>query len=205
MGNGTIVKTLPKSLVKTMGISFEKNPSSASGEKVYAIIYGSLTENPTGVFSGFSNTNYLLINQQIPEEATELQIEFTQPSTIATSGTQVIIKGGAFAISLYQKNILFYGGSGQDIIIPSTDATPNSTYTIRLTINGNVFTHCYSKDGGEFTTPETWTSNQPYENNIRIGNSTVSGRGWKGSINMNNTYIKIGSKFWYDGATKHEE
>lgn len=203
--SGTLVKTLPKSLVKTMGISFEKNPSSASGEKVYAIIYGSPTENPAGVFSDFSNTNYLLINQQIPEEATELQIEFTQPSTIATSGTQAIINAGVFSISMYQKAISFYSGSGTNSIIPSTDATPNSTYRIKLMINGKVITHCYSKDGGEFTTPETWTSNLNYSNNIRIGNSTVSGRGWKGSINMNNTYIKIGSKFWYDGATKNEE
>ena len=175
-------------------------------KELYAIIMGSLTEASTGVFNGFSNTAYIRINKQLPDNSTELQIEIGMPSTIATSGTQSIINVGIFSLTMYQQTISLYSGSSDKTVIPSTDISGNSTYVIKAvrTAGSKTFQFSYSKDGGAFVNTANWTSNLSYTDYIRIGNSTASGRGWKGTINLNNTYIKIGDKFWYKGLYKEE-
>lgn len=185
-----------------MSMFYELMMKAKIKEEIYAQVFGTPTENPTGVFSGFSNSNYLLIEHQLPTNITELQIEITMPSTIPSSGTQTIVNAGVFSFSLYQKQITLYGGSGSRVVVPSSDMTGGSTYTIKAPISNKTFQFSYSKDGGAFTTPTTWTSNTAYSDNIRFGNSTISGRRFAGSINFNNTYFKKGNKFWYEGAVR---
>lgn len=184
-----------------MSMFYELMMKNKTEEEIYAQVFGTPTENPSGVFSGFSNANYLLIEKQLPEDTTEIQIEFTMPSTFPNT-QKVIINAGVFSFSLYQQQITLYGGSGTRVVIPSNDLTVGSNYVIRAPKSNKTFNFSYSKDGGAFTTPTTWTSGSAYSSTIRFGNSTVNGRAFTGSINFNNTYFKRGNKFWYRGATK---
>ena len=172
-------------------------------KEVYAKVFGTPTENPSGVFSDFSNANYLLIEKQLPEDTTELQIEITMPSTIPSSGTQTIINAGVFSLSLYNGQVTLYGGSGNTVVIPSSDMAGGSTYRILALKENKTFDFSYSKDGGAFTTPTTWTSSAAYASDIRFGNSTISGRRFAGSINFNNTHFKRGNSFWFKGKVKY--
>lgn len=175
-------------------------------ETVYAIIQGTLTENPKGVFSGFTDNNGLIIKQGTPEDFTELQIEVTMPPTIPNTGTQSIINLNIFSLRLYGKQIDLYGGTSDIHVIPQSAVVGGSNYVIKAVRDtGKTFDFFYKKDGGEWVQTSHWTSNMGYGSNIRIGNSTTSGRGWKGTINMNNTYIKRPNGFWFKGKTKQEE
>ena len=172
-------------------------------KEVYAQVFGTLTESPKGVFSGFSDANYLLIEQGTPDDMTELLVEFTTPSTIPGSGTQTIVNMGIFSLSLYNKLITLYGGSGGQTVIPKDALVGGSTYVIRAVRNtGKSFTFYYSKDGGDFIETTTWVSNMSWGTLIRIGSSTNTGRGWKGSINVGNTRITRASGVWYKGKVK---
>ena len=173
---------------------------------LFAIIHGTLTENPKGVFSGFTDDNCLIIEQGTPEDFTELQIEVTMPPTIPSTGTQSIINANIFSLRLFQKQVDLYGGTSDIHVIPLGDVVGGSNYVIKAVRDtGKTFDFFYKKDGGEWVQTSHWTSNMNYGSYIRIGNSTNSGRGWKGTINMNNTYIKIGNKYWFKGKTKQGE
>lgn len=168
-------------------------------KELYAIIMGSPTNN-NGVFSGFTDSNYLIINKVLPSSVTEIQVEFTMMATIPTSGTQAIFASGLFGLTLYSKQVSMYDG-GYKNIIPQADTTGGSNYVVKCLINGKSLSFSYSKDGGAFVDTLNFTTNNNY-NVVRFGNVATSGRSFKGSINLNNTYIKIGDKYWYKGLYK---
>lgn len=201
--SGTLVKNLQKSLVKTMGISFEKNPSSTS-DKVYAIIYGTPT-NTDKVWSDFSNSNYLRIGESLPTDSTEIVIDFTLGTS--KSGTQTIFYAGIFALTIYSNYLGTYdnGASGYKTIIPASDLVVNSHYVVRVEKNDRELSFYYSKDGGDFVNSLNWTSPNNYLSYILIGKSSTTNRYFRGSIDLNNTYVKIGNKIWFNGDTKSEE
>ena len=201
--SGTLVKNLQKSLVKTMGISFEKNPSSTS-EKVYAIIYGTPT-NTDNVWSDFSNSNYLRIGESLPTDSTEIVIDFTLGTT--KSGTQTIFYAGLFALTIYSNYLGTYddSASGYKKVIPASDLVVNSHYVVRVEKNDRELSFYYSKDGGDFINSLNWTSQNDYLSYILIGKSSTTNRYFRGSIDLNNTYVKIGNKIWFAGDTKNEE
>lgn len=201
--SGTLVKNLQKSLVKTMGISFEKNIPSTS-DKVYAIIYGTPT-NTDNVWSDFSNSNYLRIGESLPADSTEIVIDFTLGTT--KSGTQTIFYAGLFALTIYSNYLGTYdnSASGYKTIIPASDLVVNSHYVVRVEKNDKALSFYYSKDGGDFVNSLNWTSPNNYLSYILIGKSSTTNRYFRGSIDLNNTYVKIGNKIWFNGDTKSEE
>ena len=170
-------------------------------KEIYAIIKGTPTESPTGVFGGFTDSNYLVIERQLPTNATEFQCEFTMQSTIPTSGTQTIFMCGLFSLTLYSKAISMYSG-GYKNIIPSSDVVADSNYVVKCVINGKSLSFSYSKDGGAFVSSLSITTTNNYSATMLFGKSTSSGRSFKGTVNVANTYIKIGDKYWYNGLYK---
>lgn len=171
-------------------------------KEVYAIIKGSPTENPSGVFSDFTDNNYLITNEILPENVTEIQVEFTMPSTIPSSGTQAIFTSGLFGLTMYNKQVSTYY-SGYKNIIPQADTVGDSTYVVRCLINGKSLSFSYSKDGGAFVDTLNFTTGND-NNVVRFGNVATAGRSFKGSINLNNTYIKVGNRYWFKGKTREE-
>lgn len=172
-------------------------------KEVYAIIKGNPTENPSGVFSNFTDDNYLITNEKLPEDVTEVQVEFTMMSTIPSSGTQAIFNAGLTSLTLYNKQVSMYD-SGYKNIIPQSDTTGGSTYVVRCLINGKSLSFSYSKDGGAFIDSLNFTTRNNY-NVVKFGIASA-GRSFKGSINLNNTFIKrIGNRYWFKGKTKQGE
>lgn len=203
MGNGTLVKSFAKSLVKSLNKSFEAN-SPASSEKVYAIIYGTPT-NTDNVWSDFSNSNYLRIGESLPADSTEIVIDFTLGTS--KSGTQTIFYAGIFALTIYSNYLGTYdnGASGYKTIIPASDLVVNSHYVVRVVKNDRELSFYYSKDGGDFVNSLNWTSPNNYLSYILIGKSSTTNRYFRGSVDLNNTYVKVGNKIWFAGDTKNEE
>lgn len=174
-------------------------------KEVYAQMFGTLTESPSGVFNGFSNNNYLRIGESLPTDSTKIVIDFTVGSS--KSGTQTIFYAGIFALTIYSNYLGVYddGASTYRQIIPASDLVVNSHYVVRIEKNDRDLSFYYSKDGGDFVNYLNWTSPNNYLPYILLGKSSTTNRYFRGSIDLNNTFIKVGSRYWFKGKTKQEE
>lgn len=171
-------------------------------EIMYATIKGSLTEND-GVFSGFSATSYLTLQQTISiNQDTNFEL-VTKINTTAIDqsssfmGTMDSV-GLAFRISGAGK-LAFYLGDGSSWIVNAltgiTIFSTNTDYYVKVSINNGVITTSSSIDGKNWTQEATTTVtfSQTYNYVISLGIGRINTSFFKGSIDLNNSYIKLGS------------
>lgn len=172
-------------------------------KEVYAKVFGTPT-NTDNVWSDFSNDNYLRIGESLPTASTEIVIDFTLGSS--KSGTQTIFYAGIFALTIYSNYLGTYdnSASGYKTIIPASDLVVSSHYVVRVVKNGRELSFYYSKDGGDFVNSLNWTSPNNYLSYILLGKSSTTNRYFRGSIDLNNTFIKVGSRYWFKGKTREE-
>lgn len=171
-------------------------------------IVGTLTNN-NAVISGFSDSNYLLVDKY-PTNITSLEVCMkVKPTSIAkacffgqksnnyktpqfytsSSGSHPF----EFAIS--------QNGSSWTTITSSFVPTINTDYWVKGTWDGSYMELLYSTDGENFTslgtkscTKCTWTEG------VRIGDDASSGDYWIGSIDLKESYIDVNNERWWDGA-----
>jgi hypothetical protein len=181
---------------------------TANLDTMYAIIQGSPTQSPYGVFSGFSGTNYLKLQSNLTlsnDMSLEINIRFKTPSELGTTN-QYLFGANASDYSGYI-GISYKASTGQfETRLPNVTGgsystytmTANTYYSIKSVIKNNtVQTLLYDANNVLLaqTTVKTFSANWSYATQLLtlgvktdINNSQVLG-----SIDLNKSYIKLGS------------
>lgn len=177
-------------------------PSSTLTPNV--VVYG----NPTitnGVMSNFSNSNFAELLNGRQNNNAEYVIKFTT-GTIDTVNAQSIFSIENFIVVEIPSNSLNVHTWRWDSQVNITlfTATANTTYWLKIEVNGQTKTYSYSTDGINYTQAASFTdtSISTTENSFhtRFGNHSANNllhRKFKGTIDFNGCYINVnGSRFW---------
>ena len=168
-------------------------------EIMYATIKGTLTEN-NGVFSGFSASNYLEVNYT-PQNINnyELGVKFTLGNSV--SSTQTIIGQKStnvhtpqLAIDSSRKLFFSFPNASHSWVSVNTTYALNidTTYEAKMIWTGNkVYAYLKSNSVWELVGESDLVTNG-WDEPILIGLDTGL-NAWGGSIDLNNSYIKLGS------------
>lgn len=159
-----------------------------------------------GVVSGFSTSNYLTIDNKYKDNNyVEYVFKFTTGSSF--SAQQCVVHAEYFInIEITTSGAVQYYSWGGKASTTLFTATANSTYWVKIIINGISKTYSYSTDGVTFTGSKTFTdsglqpSNTSYQ--FRLGLSSYNSTNpFLGSIDVSNCYAKvIGTLVWQGGT-----
>lgn len=188
--------------------------------------HGTLTDN-NGVISGFSENNYLWVEQTIPTPITEIEevIKIHTNSITPSDPTyaeQCIAAGepyvGIASIHIYKDGRLkIYissnnnvpAGSGNDIasgVFSTLTVNANTDYWIKFTWDGTTYRLNVSTDGINYTDYIVINNSLPPAFNGKLGYGNDTGasytRPFLGSIDLRNSYIKINGKKWWKGYVR---
>lgn len=186
-------------------------------EIMYATIKGTLTEND-GVFSGFAYNNYLATQEEFDcSKDFEIALKINTGNIQVTDNLKTIArnsfgssegrKGFAFGISSVDKKAqaFIFDSSGYQFVNRALGITVFDNYTdyfIKFSQKYNGVAYITkiesSTDGINWITENSWTHNLPIRNSgqgVAFGGGKLSqiSQYWAGSIDLNNSYIKIGS------------
>ena len=163
----------------------------------YNIVGSPTIEN--NIASGFSNGNYLTLDNSFVSKNATYVFKVTFPSSMSVS--QCIFEQDYFA------NIEFRGNT-QDLRAWNwqnsqyekiMDITVGKTYWFKMVINDSVKTYSYSEDGQDYI--EAYVMNDNATNttssNFFIGVTSRRGNVFQGSIDLTESYVEI------DGEIKH--
>ena len=176
-------------------------------------VTGTLT-NSSGVLSGFSTSNYATLPNNFDVsngETWEMVFNVSTGNDATTNqyfiGSNIAGSYDPVIIGIYNNNFAAYinfSSSGPSTAITTSVAPQaDSEYTIKLEFTGSEY-NLYINDvlsGTVTSSSNLWTSNiilgvQAY------GSSTLSSP-WLGSIDLNNSYIKIDDKIWWSGLVQN--
>ena len=166
----------------------------------------------SGVVSGFSASDYLRSSIVFPASSFAnncvYQVKFTMPNSELTHSNGLIkirFAGTAdgFIISTQRRITLFVFGTNYQIYSTQNYLQLGQTYIARAIINSSyVSFYCGTSEdtleligtkeriGGEtFASPER----------VYLGRGWESGASFEGSIDLNNTYIKVNDVYWFRG------
>lgn len=173
---------------------------------------GQPTENPTGIFSGFSSSDYLQLEKSLGDisfNTLDIYTKITTPSSWQSSGNGVIIARSdwnAVGITMaddakIRGRVRFIDDTYFDILTDLALAT-SITYYIHFKADSQNHTLLieYSTDNVNWISK---TAEIGEGNTIATGGYYRLGYGnfgaFQGSIDMNNTYIKINGVIWFNG------
>ena len=165
-------------------------------EIMYATIKGTLTEND-GVFSGFSASNYLQLQQNLKNvDINEIVLKINIPSSSLNQSRYMSALYGCISITTYSGTSAFTysvintSGLG-DLSIGTLQ--PDTDYWIKYVNDGTNCSAWLSEDGISFTKKSEKSSTLITETSA---NNYIGGSGSRyfgGSIDLNRSYIKLGS------------
>lgn len=167
------------------------------------LIYG----NPTvsnGVVSGFSEGNYLqLLNGK--QDKADYIIKFTTGSATKSTTQGIYCAENFFTLEISSNtwNITTYNWETNTNTTLFT-ANANTTYWVKISVNGKTKTFSYSTDGTTYIQVASFTDNNMDITNdypLRIGNHSANRllyeREFLGSVDLNETYINVNNvRFW---------
>ena len=176
-----------------------------------AVVGYTVVGSPTitdGVVSGFSNANYLLLGDNVPYSNNfEMVFKITTGSSFSSTGT--IFEGSSsnngLSIAINTSKYLYVSaGNGSWIVnqAGTTTLSANTTYYVKFSCKNNVYKLELSTDNINWNTEISVESSSVLVTTSAksIGYSTrFSGRVFSGSIDMNETYIKVNNKLWFNG------
>lgn len=169
-------------------------------EIMYATIKGALTEND-GVFSGFSSSNYLQIQDTFNlQDIKEIVVKINLPSSALNKNKyEFILVKGNFRIACYSY-ATYFGAAGIDVsgvgnISFGTNFQPDTDYWLKYKNDGVNCSCAYSTDG------TTWVAGGSKSASTISSSTSITYLGLRndtsayfdGSIDLNNSYIKIGA------------
>lgn len=163
---------------------------------MYATIKGSLTESPIGVFSNFSASNYLLIDQTF--SLTNNDIEFIFDVFLPNDNTKA--NACFFSFSPDNKRVQFYRSSVNLNYFVINIAGQSGSGTHQYTINSNhkiktvistTTVKIYYYDNNQWNFDVEYNISNSSISGVRIGNSQTGDRFFYGSVNLNKSYSKI--------------
>ena len=175
---------------------------------------GTLT-NDKGVLSGFTTANYAKIpNTFNPEDNTWEQLwKITTGDTI--EGTQYFI-GNAYCFQIYLADSLFKLdiGNGTAWTSPSNQGVnavnTNTTYYIKLIFDGTTYKVLVSNNNEDFVEEITVEDSTTQISHIFAIGYTLSASSsssvlpFLGSIDLNESYIKINDQLWWEGGLVYQ-
>ena len=203
-------KTQPKAR-GTVGALVSNGPASAYdiGPVKYNII-----GSPTivdGVVSGFSNSNYLSTDSNFLSSFTNFEIvlcaKLTSEATTQGRGSILAFgngngANGNISCFFWKSGFLLAGndtGGGDSTLKITNNFEENSVYFLKVVRDGNKATIYYSTNGVNWL-GETVSANFNWQANsvpVNIGRVQNWAAGFRGSIDLNHTYIKVNGKLWF--------
>lgn len=172
-----------------------------TGNQNKITIVGSPTiEN--GVVSGFSSSNYVQISQKLDfTKNNECVFKFTTPSSWNKGSLQYVFDSNLFFYCT-SSGALRYGWKGTDSTWPDYglyDILDNSTtYYVKFSNNSNELIVSLSTNGTDYNNTQTRdisNLNNDFVNYIRFSYNTENY--WEGTIDLNETYIKVNNELWF--------
>ena len=173
---------------------------TANLDTMYAIINGSPTQSPYGVFSGFSADNYLSI-PNIPTYTQDDRVEFVFNFTLTTLSNSTICGGaGAICVPVIDADgkIQYYGPSALNLTGQkgSNALIVNQNYWFKAIYDTTSFKGYISTDGTNWILDYTKSVSATFSRsgicNI-CRNTNNANQYLRGTIDIPNSYIKIGS------------
>lgn len=169
-------------------------------------VVGSPTIN-NGVVSGFSPDDYILLPSVPTKSISELIIKIKLNSSALGQNVYTNFLRGPSSFQGYTycgTNYFAYTGfniAGLGDIRINHNLQPDTDYWLKYTNDGTNCTAWWSEDGINYTAGNIKESSLITDNNsgtIRVG-SRVDRMGFPGSIDLNNTYIKVNGITWFNG------
>lgn len=180
--------------------------------KLQAVVGYTKVGSPTitdGVASGFSSANYLKTPAFSPQNNRwKMVCKFTTGETLPNCGiitglgttnsvAPLFITGQAMLSAFFSSNGTSWDiANSENILAPQ----PNTTYIIEIEFTGNSYKF-YSYENNIWVLKKTIISSKQIYGTIPLvfGNNRGQSLGFNGSIDLNNTYIKINNKLWFNG------
>ncbi len=171
------------------------------------VLHGTIIGSPTingGVVSGFSTSNYIELEDKYKStHNAEYVFKFTTSSDVATSQSAIHteflfnIDIGSSKMQIYN-----YGINKNTPFIDSISA--NTTYWIKIYIEGSSKTYSYSTDGitytGHTTIIDEGMKPEDTTYHITLGEISIAAdRPFFGSIDLSESYIKINNETVWQG------
>lgn len=172
-----------------------------------------------GVTKGFSSSNYVTISHPFKPGSNPWEIGFKIRPTDITSMQRLIGQVGGYYATIggevqsngtlgfgltttgYDWDIAWFGGR---VVL-----TPNEWHWIRLSFTGSEYKYELSTNGVDYELVDSVTNSTP----IRQGDDSIINLGYhgtdsncpfKGSIDLNESYINIDDKLWWQGISKNK-
>lgn len=177
-------------------------------------IIGEVT-NYNGILSGFSKSSYAQLNSTFNPQTSpwEIVLKIKTPAVWAQSAYQPILgNSGEYGFGLqfsttYPGCLYTYlssNGTSWDISGTSLGGTalnPNTDYWVKLEFTGTNYVTSISTDGETYTeyTSVTSSSSIASTTNTLFGINRTLANFFRGSINLNETYIKVNDTLWWSG------
>ena len=161
---------------------------------------GSPIIDENGVASGFDSSSYLTLPYEVFSDF-EFGIKFTTGNS--TSGDRYLFSGynanGTFLIRVRNSKILINYGTGNSFYSNYT-INPNTTYSIKITYKASKLSLYILVDGVYTLDNSIVCQKLTYSLRNRIGIYSLSDAdAFNGSIDLNNTYIKVGNNYLMRG------
>ena len=172
-----------------------------------------------GVIGGFSDANYATVPSSFPSSNNwEIFIKFTTGNSFNSNYSDILtngrLNGGTYSLALYTSSsniVLALSSNGTNWNLANQTlftASINTTYWIKITFDGTQYVASYSTDGETFTTAYTLSSSALIDTSVPtifLGNNQgISNTYFIGSIDLNESYIKINDEMWWHGTVISE-
>lgn len=167
-----------------------------------------------GVTKGFSTSNYLTLSTAFkPTSAWEIVLKFKMNEAVGREQGLFGYNGtGLFKICVGGNNRVILSLSTVDNdwnigeITGTTDIELNKFYWVKAEFNGNIYKLSLSDNGIDYNLEGTLeTSSIPvFPDTTYLGVVNRNYNSLAGSIDLNESYIKINDKLWWQGISKNK-
>lgn len=198
-------------IINTINDEYIFNGKTAQQGIDYSFNNNSIFELPENELYGFSGNNYIQIPIENNTKSMELVIKaHTSPNTYNDQRLIQYSKTGCgFIYRLDSGNQLrlwmsnngsdwnIFNNTGTGLYIPT-----NTDVWFRMKWDGSIYYIGYSLDGEEYTEVTYNNTTAPYfYNNLQSlgGDKIEDSTSWKGTIDIQNSYLKINGKLYWEG------
>lgn len=181
----------------------QKPEAKLVGPVDYTIVGSPTIDN--GVVSGFSVNDYLTLPQIDLSGPFEMLFKFTTPSTWGSAYDVIFTCAGFSFQKQGAKRMLGYylrdvrTSTLIQINGSHTSLLENTTYYTKAVYNGETITVYISTDGINWEQDMTTSYSEVLQSSACVfgRNRTLEQQAWGGSIDLNNTYIKLNNTLWF--------
>lgn len=177
--------------------------------KLQAVVGYTVVGSPTitdGVVSGFTDSNYLQLQQQFTLSPTTkaefcFKINVSSFDTLSVFCGSDILRYFYFGVNNSGRIMTVFGdgSSWTNIKISNTILSLNTDYEIKVKIDNNIAT-VYVNGNIELNFNIGLETTNTF--NVRIGKGRSVNDYFDGTIDLNETYIKVNNKLWFNGLAQ---